>query len=78
MTLMWAARKAEGEHEQENHSTSYASKAGMVSEVLTNQAGPGDQDTKAPMQEPWSKCVKMQQQLITAIKGAQSTSKETQ
>ena len=78
MTLMWAARKAEGEHEQEKHNTSYASKAGMVSEASTDQARPDDQDIKAPMQEPWSKWVEMQQQLMAAVKGALSTLKKTQ
>ena len=57
---MQVARKAEGEHEQEKHNTSYASKAGMVSKVLTKQARPDDQDLKGPMQEPWSKWIEMQ------------------
>ena len=38
-----------GSMKQEKHNTSYASKAGMVSEVLTNQARPDDQDIKTPM-----------------------------
>ena len=75
---MWVARKVKGEHKQEKHNTLYASKAGMVSEVSTNQARPDDQDTKAPMQETWSMWFEMKQQLMAAVKGAQSMPKKTQ
>ena len=44
----------------------------MVSKVSTDQARPDDQDTKVPNQAPWSKSVEMQQQLMAAVKGAQS------
>ena len=59
MTLMWAARKVEGEQEQEKYDTSYTSNAGVVSEVPTNQARPDDKDMKAPTHELWSKWVEM-------------------
>ena len=75
MALMHMARKAKGEHEQEKHNTSYAFKADIVSEVLTDLARPDDQDIKPPMQQPWSKWVKMQQQLMAAVKGPQSAPK---
>ena len=78
MALMQAARKPKGEHEKEKHNTSYASKLGVVSEVSSNQAGNDNQDSKAAMQEPWSKWVKIQQQLMAAIKGAQSVPIKTQ
>ena len=56
---MQAARKSKGEHEQEKHNTSYASKLGVVCEALSDQTRNDNQDTKAPMQEPWSKWVEM-------------------
>ena len=34
-----------------------------------------DQDIKAPMHEPWSKWVEMQQQMMVAVKGAQTAPK---
>ena len=77
MALMQVAREAEGEHGQEMHNTSYASKVGMISEASSNQARNDDQDTKAPMQEVWSKWVEMQQQLMAAVKGAQSVPKKS-
>ena len=49
----------------------------MVSEVSSDKARNDNQDTKVPMQEPWSKWVKMQQQLMAAVKGAQSAPKKT-
>ena len=64
MALMRAARKAEGEHEQEKHNTSCTSKLGVVSKALTNQEGSANLDMEAPTQEPWSKLVEMQQQLV--------------
>ena len=59
MALMWVPRKVEVEHEQEKHNTSYASKLGVVSDALFKQAGNGNQDTKASIQEPWLNWVKM-------------------
>ena len=78
MALMWAARKGKGKHEQEKHNTSYASKSGIVSEVASDQAGNDNQDTKASMQKPWPNWVKMQQQLMAAVTGAQSALKNPQ
>ena len=67
--VLWeAARKAEGEHDQVKYNTSCASKAGMVSEVSTDQARSDDQDTKAPTWEPWPKWVELQQQLLKGLK----------
>ena len=54
MALMQVARKAEGKHEQEKHNTSYVSKLHIVSNASSDQAGNANQDTKAPMQDPWS------------------------
>ena len=34
MTLMQAARKAEGEHKQEKHNTLYVSKSSIVNDTL--------------------------------------------
>ena len=53
MTLMWVARKAEGEHEQEKHNTFCASKSGIVCEVASNQEGKTNPDSKVPTQESW-------------------------
>ena len=75
MALMLVSRKAKGEHKQEKHNTSYASKSGVVSDVSPKQAGDDYPDTNPPMQEPWSKWVKMQQQLMAAVKGAQHVQK---
>ena len=71
---MWVARKAKGEHEQEKHNTSYASKSGVVSHVSSDQARKDNPDTKVPMQEPWSRWVEMQQQLMAAVKVCQKPS----
>ena len=78
MALIWVARKAKGEHEQEKHHTSYASKSGIVSDASYNQAGNDNPDPKAPTQEPWSKWVELQQQLMAAVKGTQSMPKKKQ
>ena len=75
MALMQVARKSEGEHKQEKHNTSYAFKLSVVSDVLFDQAINDNPDTKAPTQDPWSKCVEMQQQLMAAVRGAQSALK---
>ena len=75
MVLMRAARKAKGEHEQEKHNTSYASKLGIVSNASSDQARNENPHTKAPIQKPWLKWVDMQQQLITAVKGAETEQK---
>ena len=77
MALTQVARKAEGEHEQEKHSTSCASKPGIVIEVLSNQDRNTNPDSRAPSHESWSKWVEMQQQLIAAVNRAQSTQKKT-
>ena len=55
MALMQVARKAEGEHEQEKHNTSCTYESGIVSEVLSNQEGNTNPDSKASTQGPWSK-----------------------
>ena len=78
MALMTAARKAEGEHKQEKHTTSCTSKLGVVSEGPSNQEGSANPDSEGPTQGPWSKWVEMQQQLMVAVKGAQSMPKQTQ
>ena len=71
------ARKAEGEHKQEKHDNSCASKSGIVSEVPSIQEGNTNPDSKAPTHEPRSKWVEMQQQLMVAVKEAQSAPKKT-
>ena len=76
MALMQVARKSKSEHEQEKHNTSYACKLGIVSDASSDQAGNDNQDTKAPMQELWSKWVEMQQQPMEVVKGAQSVLKK--
>ena len=48
----------------------------MNKKSIIHQARNDNQDTKASMQEPWSKLVKMQQQLMAAAKGAQSALKK--
>ena len=73
MALMRAARKAEGVHKQEKHNTSCSSKLGVVSKGPSNQEESANPDSKTPTQEPWSKWVEMQQQLMATVKGAQST-----
>ena len=70
MVLMWAARKAEGEHEQK-HNNPCASRSGAVSGVLLGHEKNTKPDPKVPMQEPLAKWVEMQQQLMAAVKGAQ-------
>ena len=55
MALMQAARKAEGEHKQEKHNNSCASKFGVGSDVLMGNEGNTNPDPKAPTQEPWEK-----------------------
>ena len=77
MTLMQVARKAKIEHEQEKHNTSYASKLGVVSKLSSDQARNDNQETKGPTQELWLKWVKMQQQLMVAVKEAQSIPKNS-
>ena len=59
MALIQAARKAEGEHEQEKHNNSCASKSGVVSDVLTGHDGNTNPDPKASPQSPeqsWLRC----------------------
>ena len=57
-------------------------KKSMIPPMLPNQASsptPAGNDSHysvAPMQEPWSKWVEMQQQLMAADKGAQSALKK--
>ena len=55
MVLMWAARKAKGEHIQEKHNHSCASKPGIVNEVPLGNEGNTNPDPKAPSWEPWAK-----------------------
>ena len=77
MTLMQAARKGEGKHEQEKHSNSCASKSSVVSNVLVDHEGNVNPDPEATTQEPWAKWLEMQQQLIAAVKGTESVPKKT-
>ena len=69
MALMQVARKVEGEHEQEKHNYSCASKSGVVSDVLMGHEGNTNPDPKAPTQEPRAKWVEVQQQLMAALNG---------
>ena len=71
------ARKVKGEHEQEKHNTSYASKFGIVNDVSSDQAGNDNSDAKSPIMDPWSKWVKMQQHLMADVKRTQSEPKQT-
>ena len=72
MSLMQAARKAEGEHKQEKHNTSYVSKSGVVNNV-SPEWPEMTTDTKVPTKEPWSRWLEMQQQLKAAVKRVQNT-----
>ena len=76
MVLMWAARKPEGKHKQEKHNNSccqYASKSGIVNDVLLGNDGNTNPDPEVPpLQEPWAKWIEVQQQfdsLIATAKG---------
>ena len=78
MVLMQAARKADGEHKQEKHNTSCASKPGMTGDVLIDHQRNTNLDPEAPTQEPRAKWVEMQQQLMATVEGTQSVPKKTQ
>ena len=78
MALMHVTRKAEGEHEQEKHNSSCASKLGVVSHVPSGHERDINPASEASTQEPWAKWVEVQEQLMTTIKGTQNASKETQ
>ena len=78
MALMWAARRAEGEHEQEKHNNSCVSKSGVVSDVSSGHEGNPNPDSEDPTWEPWAKWVEVQQQLMAAVKGTQNALKKTQ
>ena len=69
MALKRVGRKAKSEHEQEKHNSSCISKAGVVSKGLPIWERSADPDSEALTQEPWSKWVEMQQQLMAAVKG---------
>ena len=43
----------------------------------SNQAGNDNPNSQAPTQEPWSKWVEMQQQLMAAVKGTQHAPKKS-
>ena len=79
MVFMWAARKSEGEHEQEKHSNfycQYASKSDIISDVPLGNEGNTNPNPEVPPQEPWAKWIEMQQQfdsLMATAKGAQNT-----
>ena len=77
MALMTVARKAEGKHEQEKHNASCTSKLGVFSEDPFKQEGSATPESEAPTQEPWSKWVEMEQQLMAAIKGAHNAPKKS-
>ena len=75
MVVMQAARKADGEHEQEKHNNSCGSEVSVVSDVPSCNEGNTEPEPKAPSQEPWAKLIEMQQQfyyLMAAVKGAQN------
>ena len=75
MVLMWAARKAEGEHKQEKHNYSCASKSGMVNDVLLGNEGNTKPDPEDPSRETCTKWVEVQQQFdssMEAVKVAQN------
>ena len=74
MVLMEAARKAEGEHKQERHNNSCASKSSLFSHGPADNEGNTNPDSGAPTQEPWVKWVELQQQfnsLMAAVTGVQ-------
>ena len=75
MVLMWAARKAEGKHEQEKHINSCTSKSGEVSDAPAGHERNSNPDPKAPSQECWAKWVEVLQQLIATVKGTQNAPK---
>ena len=75
MVLMWPARKAEGECEQEKHINSCASKSGIVNDVPSDYEGNTNPDPRNPPWEPCAKWAEMQQQffsLMATVKGAQN------
>ena len=78
ITLMQAARKAEGKHKQERHNNSCVSKSGVVGDVPLGHEGNTTPDPEAPTWVPWAKLVEMQQQFMAAVKGAQNAPKKTQ
>ena len=49
MVLMWAARKAKGQHKQEKHNSSYASMPGIVNDV---PSGSGENTNPDPKTAP--------------------------
>ena len=74
MVLIQAARKAEGEHKQEKHNNSCASKSGVVTDAPMGNEENTNPDSEATAQEPWAKWIEMQQQFdssMAAVKGAQ-------
>ena len=77
MTLVQAARKAEGEHKYRKDNNSCTSKSGVVSDVPVGHEGNANPNPEAPTQEPWANRVEMQQQLMVTVTGTQNMPKRT-